>query len=228
MESGKKRRVVIGIPGNNFTDKFLLSWTMTLVELLKDGKNDIIVSPGYSSFVSFARMKTLGLDVLRGHDQKPFNGLDYDVFLTIDSDMVYTPKHVLELLDATDEFPIVSGLYMMADNHHFAAVKKMDPEYFVKNGSYKFITQSELEKEPSHIPVEYTGMGFFACRREVLDAMTYPYFWHPLVEIQGEGGILYRDQMSEDVAFCKNAQTAGFPITLCTNIRVGHEKRIVL
>jgi hypothetical protein len=228
MESAKKRRVIIGVPGNTFSDKFLMSWTTTLVELLKDSKNDILISPGYSSFVSFARMKTLGLDVLRGQDQKPFNGLDYDVFMTIDSDMVYTPKHVLQLLDATEEFPVVSGLYMMADNRHFAAVKTMDDEYFVDNGSYRFLTPQDMEKEPSRFPVGYAGMGFFACRKEVLDSMSYPYFWSPLVEIHGKDGKIYKDQASEDVAFCKNIQAAGYQVTLCSDIRVGHQKSVIL
>jgi hypothetical protein len=47
----------------------------------------------------FSRMKTLGLDVLRGADQKPFGGqVDYDVWLTIDSDIVFTPEQIVELL----------------------------------------------------------------------------------------------------------------------------------
>jgi hypothetical protein len=32
------------------------------------------------AYVTFSRMKTLGLDVLRGADQKPFGGqVDYDI-----------------------------------------------------------------------------------------------------------------------------------------------------
>jgi hypothetical protein len=43
-------------------------------------------------------MKTLGLDVLRGADQKPFGGqVDYDIWLTIDSDIVFTPEQLIEL-----------------------------------------------------------------------------------------------------------------------------------
>ena len=63
-----KRKIVIGIPGNSFTSKFLISWTSTLNALWESGKYDIVISPGVSSFVTFARMQTLGLDVLKGID----------------------------------------------------------------------------------------------------------------------------------------------------------------
>ena len=69
----KKKKVVIGLPGDNFSSKFLLAWTSTLNQLWESGKYDLIVSPGVSSYVTFARMQTLGLDVLRGIQQKPFD-----------------------------------------------------------------------------------------------------------------------------------------------------------
>jgi hypothetical protein len=53
----------------------------------------------YSSFVSFSRMKTLGLDVMRGATQVPFDGkVDYDVWLTIDSDIFLFPNKSLNSL----------------------------------------------------------------------------------------------------------------------------------
>ena len=82
-ELPKKKRIVIGIPGSSFSNHFLISWTRSLYALWESGKYEVIVSPGTSSFVPFARMKTMGLDVLRGQDQKPFNGLEYDIYITI-------------------------------------------------------------------------------------------------------------------------------------------------
>ena len=121
-----KRKIVIGIPGNSFTSKFLISWTSTLNALWESGKYDIVISPGVSSFVTFARMQTLGLDVLKGIDQKPFNGIDFDVWITIDSDIVYTPQQFMELVDSTLEHDVVSGVYRMVDLQHFAVVEKWD------------------------------------------------------------------------------------------------------
>ena len=226
-----KRKIVIGIPGNSFTSKFLISWTSTFNALWESGKYDIVISPGVSSFVTFARMQTLGLDVLKGIDQKPFNGIDFDVWITIDSDIVYTPQQFMELVDSTLEHDVVSGVYRMVDLQHFAVVEKWDTEYFGKNGTFKFWnneTYEEKKKEQKYHKVSYTGMGFMAITRKVLDCMVYPYFNSDLQEIKNSDGKIMRDITSEDVAFCKNIQAKGFDIMVNTNIRVGHEKQIVI
>jgi hypothetical protein len=233
----RKIKVVIGLPGNRFSDSFLICWTQCLAELIRNDEFEIIVSAGYSSFVSFARMKTLGLDVLRGHDQKPFNDSDYDVFLTIDSDIVFNAAQVKEMINGALSHGVVSGMYMMANGKHLAAVREWDENHFVANGSFKFLTPKEVEewlkdekrKEgDKYMEVSYAGMGFFAATKEVLNTLEYPYFWHPLIEIQGPDGKVYRDQCSEDVAFCRNLQAKGHKIFLHTGLRVGHEKSLVL
>jgi hypothetical protein len=174
-------------------------------------------------------MKTLGLDVLRGTDQKPFGGKEeYDVWLTIDSDIVFTPEQVIELLEDTKKYPVVSGLYRMQDMKHYACVKEWDLDYFKKNGSFQFMKVGEPEKEDKYTPVAYNGMGFFACRKEVLEKLTYPYFSYPLIEIEAEDGKILRDMCSEDVAFCKNVIDAGFDIVVNTDLIVGHEKTLVI
>jgi len=174
-------------------------------------------------------MKTLGLDVLRGVDQKPFLGkLDYDVWLTIDSDIIFTPEQLIELIKDTEKYPVVSGLYRMEDLTHYACVKEWDVEYFKRNGTFQFMKVEDLEGTPKYVPVAYNGMGFFACRREVLEKLKYPYFSYPLIEIEGKDGVLLRDMCSEDVAFCKNLTDAGIEVIVNTSLRVGHEKTLVI
>jgi hypothetical protein len=250
----KKTRVIIGLPGDNFSQAFMLSWTSALNTLWGTGRYEIMVAPGKSSFVSFARMQTLGLDVLRGKKQKPFNGEDYDVYVSIDSDVVFSPVQLIELIECTRLHPVVSGYYMMASNKQFAVVKDWDKAYFLKNGSFKFLEPADLEpyvkraidyaqdrkkaeeekkevppaREPEFLNVSYAGMGFFACRKEVLDALQYPYFFRELQKMRSQDGIEIVDMCSEDVAFCKNIQEAGYDVMLHTTLRVGHEKKVVL
>jgi len=250
----KKTRVIIGLPGDHFSQSFMLSWTAALNALWTSGRYEIIVSPGKSSYVSFARMQTLGLSVLRGKKQKPFNGEEYDVFVSLDSDVVFSPIQLVELIECTRLHPVVSGYYMMANNKEFAVVKEWDKTYFTKNGTFKFLEPSDVEphvkraveymqerkkaeeekrappapKEPEFLPVSYAGMGFFACRKEVLDALQYPYFNRDLQRMRAADGTELVDMCSEDVAFCKNIQDAGFDIMLHTTLRVGHEKSVVL
>ena len=218
--------VVVAFPGRSFSGKFLTNWSSTLLYLVRKGYK-IMMTNEYSSFVPFSRMKTLGLDVRRGKDQKPFGGkLEYDVWLTIDSDIVFTPEQVEELLEDTKKFPVVSGLYKMQDMCNYACVKDWDIEYFKMHGTFRFM--QEIPKHIKYVPVAYNGMGFFACRRGVIEKLEYPYFSYPLIEIETEDGKILRDMCSEDVAFCKNLSDKGFDVIVNTSIVVGHEKTLVI
>lgn len=222
------KKVIVALPGREYSGTFLMNWSQTLLILIQKGYTVKVVNE-YSSFVSFSRMKTLGLDVLRGAEQKPFGGsYDYDVWLTIDSDIVFKPEQVIELIEDTDKYPVISGIYRMADLKHYAAVKEWDIEYFKTHGSFKFIGVNELDRRRKYIKVAYNGMGFFACRREVLEKLKYPYFNYPLIEMEGEDGKVLKDMCSEDVAFCKNVIDAGYDIIVNTRMRVGHEKTLVI
>ena len=228
-----KKKIIFGLPGDTFSSKFLLSWTATINALWESKKYDIIISTGVSSFVTFARMQTLGLDVMRGIGQKPFDNIEFDVWITIDSDIIFTPQQVIELIESTDVHPVVSGMYRMSNLTSYAIVKDWDTEYFSKNGTFKFITPEEVtqwktETSLKYMPVNYTGMGFFAITRDVLRKMSYPYFNSDLQEIITDDGKILRDICSEDVAFCKNIQKLGIPIVINTDLRVGHNKLIVI
>lgn len=231
QEQLRKKRVIIAIPGDNFSSKFLISWTSALNALWESQKYDLVISPGVSSFVTFARMQTLGLDVLRGVQQKPFNNLEFDVWVTIDSDIIFSPNQLIDLIESTELHPVVSGMYRMSNLSNYAIVKEWNTDYFLKNGSFEFLTPEfvdtwKQETGLKFMPVNYTGMGFFAMRRDVLRKMTYPYFNAELQEIIGEDGLILRDICSEDVAFCKNIQKTNTPIVINTDIRVGHHKLI--
>ena len=221
-------KVIIALPGREFSGRFLMNWTETIIHLTRKGYHVNVVNE-YSSFVPFSRMKTLGLDVLRGADQKPFGGThDYDVWVTIDSDIIFTPEQLIELIEDTKKYPIASGLYRMVDLKHYACVKEWDTEYFKKTGSFQFMRPEDAEKEPKYIFTAYNGMGFFACRKGVIEKLKYPYFSYPLIEIEAEDGKILRDMCSEDVAFCKNLTDAGYKIMVNTHIVVGHEKTLVI
>ncbi len=250
----KKMRVIVGLPGDHFSQSFLLAWTQALYTLWNTNRYDIVVSPGKSSFVPFARMHTLGLNVLRGKNQKPFNGEEYDVFVSIDSDVVFSAAQLIELIECTKVHPVVSGYYMMANNKQFAVVKDWNKSYFAENGSFQFLEPKDVESqvktfvdameerkkaeenkeevkplpEPEFMKVAYTGLGFFACRKEVLDSLQYPFFNRELQKMRGKDGLELVDMCSEDVAFCKNIDDAAFDIMLNTRLRVGHEKAVVL
>ena len=215
-------KVIIALPGRTFSGGFMLNLLET-VQTLKSKNYNVMITNEYSSYVTYSRMKTLGLDVLRGADQKPFGGkIEYDVWVTVDSDIRFTPEQIIELIEDTNKYPVVSGLYRMEDLKHYACVKKWDVEHYITHGSFEFM-KSDEEIKDKYISVAYNGMGFFACRKGVIEKLKYPYFSYPLVEIDG-----LRETCSEDVSFCKNLTDAGFEITVNTSLRVGHEKTLVI
>lgn len=232
-EPVKLKKIIFALPGDNFSSKFMISWTSMLSKLWDTRKYDIMISPSTGSYVPFVRMHTLGLDTLRGHDQKPFNNQDFDVWVTIDSDIVFTPDQIIELIESTEEHPVVAGMYRMADLTNYAFVKDWDIEHFKKHGSFKFITPEEVETwkketEFKYYPVVYSGMGFMAVKKEVFDKISYPYFDSELEVIECDDGKIIKDICSEDVAFSKNINKAGYQIMINTNIRVGHIKPLII
>ena len=227
------KKVVFALPGDNFSSKFLIAWTATISKLWETRKYDIMISPATGSFVPFVRMTTLGLDVLRGEDQKPFNGQHFDIWITIDSDVVFTYEQVEKLIESTDTHPVVAGMYRMADLVNYAFVKDWDEAYFKTNGTFQFVKPEEIEKwknetDFKYFPVVYSGMGFMAVRKEVFDKIKYPYFDSDIVTLHTDDGKVIRDICSEDVSFCKKITNAGYQIMVNTEIRVGHIKSLII
>lgn len=252
QESNKRIRVVFCLPGRSFSNAFLIQWSETIVALERTGKYDMKLSNGYSSFVPFARAICLGASVQRGPKQKPFDGkIEYDVLVWIDSDIVFGPQQVMDLIDgALNDHPVVSGLYMMDDGKHFAAVKNWDDAYFAKNYTYEFLTGEDLPKEtkknelvekpvvtevvpdkepgtdtkePKYIPCAYAGMGFMAIRQGIIEKLDYPWFDHEPCKI---GDLV--ESCSEDVAFCRNLIENKIIDAIMVNprMRVAHEKPV--
>lgn len=229
-----RRRIILALPGDNFSSAFMMSLLASMNILLDNSKYQLIISPGVSSFVPFARMQTLGLNVLRGVEQKVFNGEEFNFWITIDSDQVFSPAHIIDLIESLETHPVVAGCYRMSNLTHYPVVENWDTDYFKKRGTFEFMSVEKLdtwrkENEGENFKkVAYAGMGFFGMRKEVLDAMKYPYFDSEKTTIDGDKGVVLQDIMSEDVAFCKNIEKAGYDIMLKTTLRVGHEKRVIL
>jgi len=99
-------------------------------------------------------------------------------------EIIMTNEYSSYVTDDTEKYPVVSGLYRMEDLTHYACVKKWDIDYFKKTGTFEFMKVEDFESTPKFIPVAYNGMGFFACRKGVIEKLKYPYFSYPLIEIE--------------------------------------------
>lgn len=209
------------MPGREYSREFLLAWSDLLMQASSKG-HQVMISQQYSSVVHFARAKCLGGDVLKGVDQKPFQGqVEYDAMMWIDSDIVFKPEDFFKLLESPHD--VTAGLYMMEDLQHLAVVKDWDEDHFQKTGSFKFLSPDELPSNEQYMEVAYAGMGWMMIRKGIVENIKYPWFWSDL-QIFGE----LKDMNSEDVAFCRALKAAGHPIYVDTKLRVGHQKKMII
>ena len=214
-------KIVFCMPGRSYSREFLLAWSDLLIQATAKG-HQCMISQQYSSVVHFARARCLGGDVLKGPDQKPFQGnVEYDAMMWIDSDMVFKPDDFFNLLESPHD--VTAGIYMMEDLQHLAVVKDWDEEYFSKTGTFKFLSPPDLESEPQYTPVSYAGMGWMLIRKGVLEDLKYPWFWSPLQQV---GDLV--DMSSEDVSLCKAMTAAGHQVYIDKKIRVGHQKAMII
>ena len=220
------KKVIFALPGREFSGRFLQGWTELVYACLQNGIQPIM-SQHYSPLLYYVRNMCLGGDILRGIDQKPFGGqFDYDYIMWIDSDIVFTPEHFFKLLQ--DDKDIVSGLYMMNDNIHYATVEDWDDEFYLKNGHFQFLNREMVQAKKGELfTADYTGFGWLLAKKGVFESLEYPWFQPMWTEYEIDGKIV-RDFTMEDVAFCKMIKEKGFDVWIDPNIIVGHEKMMVL
>jgi len=214
-------RIVFCLPGREYSREFLLAWSDLLMQASAKG-HQCMISQQYSSVVHFARAKCLGGDVLKGPDQKPFQGqVEYDAMMWIDSDIVFKPEDFFRILESPHD--VTAGAYMMEDLTHLAAVKEWNEDFFKQKGTFKFLRPDDIVGAAEYMEVAYAGMGWMLIRKGAVEDIKYPWFWSDLQKI---GDVV--DMNSEDVAFCKALAAAGHPVHLDTKIRVGHQKKMIL
>ena len=215
-------KIVFCMPGREYSREFLLCWSDLLMQAANKG-HQVMISQQYASVVHFARAKCLGGDVLKGKDQKPFQGeMEYDAIMWIDSDIVFKPEDFFNLLESPHD--VTAGVYMMEDLQHFATVEEWNKEYFAQKGTFKFLRPDDIIGAPQYKKVAYTGMGWMLIRKGVIEDLKYPWFQSNLENITDT----IVDMSSEDVSFCKALWDAGHPVHIDTKIRVGHQKKVII
>lgn len=218
-------KIIFCLPGREFTNNFLVSWTNLITSL---GKHNISwgLSQEYSVNRYFVCNACLGGNSLKGKNQKPFQGeVDYDYIMWIDSDQVFEPNHFFKLLDKAKKtkVDILSGLYLMQDGKHFATVEDWDLDFFKQNGHFQFLTRQDIEGRKDIFPVSYTGFGWLLVKKGVFESLDYPWVQPTWLEI---GGI--KEMTTTDCGFMHRAADKGFKTYIDPTIIVGHEKQMIL
>lgn len=215
-------RIIFCLPAKSFSTNWFNSWNLTLAEL-SNNKISYAYCVQYDPIVYYCRNKILGGDNTKGKKQLPWQGqIDYDYQVWIDSDIVWTPSDLFKLLSSNKN--IVSGLYHMSDGVNFPVVENLDYSHLKDYGTFRFLNDQELSKKPS-IPfkVSYTGFGFIAIKKGVMESLEYPWFQPKWISNE-----TFHDFCAEDVGFCWAAQEKGWEIFVDPNCIVKHEKTVLL
>jgi len=226
MTSIKDKTIIFCLPGRQYSGDFMISMLELLSYVSMNGGR-FKVSQQYSSMVNYARCKCAGADVSRGKHQKPFDGLEYDYMMWIDSDIRFNNELFQKLVDMDKD--IASGWYAQPGGaspggFYTPVVQTVDDEFFKQHGTYQFLTSEEMDEKKDLFKVDYIGFGWVLIKQGVFEKLEYPWFAPKLINI-GED---LQDVCSEDVSFCHDAKDAGFEIWLDPTCRVGHEKTLVI
>ena len=176
-EMVKGKAIVFCLPGRGVSYSYLKNFVQLCFDLVQSGAS-IQISQDYSSMVNFARCKCLGANVLRGPEQKPWDGkLKYDWQLWIDSDIIFNSEKFWQLVLMDQD--IAGGWYATEDGRTTSVAHWLDEDDFRSNGGVmNHETVESISKRRKPFTVDYTGFGWLLIKNGVFEheEMKYPWF----------------------------------------------------
>lgn len=207
------------LPGNNFSGKFLNSWTQTVLYLNSLNLN-IKYSFLYTPIVSETRNKLIGnLNLQHGQNlisSIPFNGkIKPKKVIFIDSDIAWSNEDIKILLNSDKD--IICGAYPV-DGFFYKGLN--GGLSVIKNG--RMLMPNEINfSEPYE--VDSCGFGFIAINFQIFQEIPAPWF-----NSYYKNFTEHIESVGEDVDFCEKVKKIGYKIYCDPKINLGHEKTRVL
>lgn len=144
-------------------------------------------------------------DTTLGKGCKPLNHVDRFIF--IDSDIDFKLEHLLKLINTDKD--IVGAPYLGHGTDYFQCFQISSQGIF----NYKpGLTGLQM--------VDAIATGFLAIKKKVFEAIPYPWFYHPIMSING-----MRKVAGEDFTFCVLAKKYGFDTWCDFDIKIEHKQR---
>ncbi|MCR4342203.1 MAG: hypothetical protein NUW01_20180 [Gemmatimonadaceae bacterium] len=151
-----------------------------------------------------------------------FLASDAEVFLSVDTDIIFDWHDAVQIAEQAVEHSIVVGAYTTRSPLRSFVTSALNPHEPV-----------EFFTDPTPVPIRWGATGFMAVHRRVFEALVkradmplchanedlrhYPFFLPFVVEEAGTHVML-----SEDYAFCERARQEGFTTYLNPAVRLGH------
>lgn len=218
--------IVVCRLGNHFSGNADDTWK-EFREFFEDKKRhnhniNIIEKRGYyQGNCYYARNLALGASTIRGKYQNPFqDNIKYDYILWIDSDSVYKPKDLLQLIDRN--LDIVGGWYKTQGGSINCGID-WDLDHFAKNGYFKPLNEIEIRKKTKPFECTWTGFGFMLVKYGVFETLEYPWFKPVWIDF-GDKYPDLEEFTSEDVGFACHARKSEYKIFVDPKVHIGHEK----
>ena len=224
----KPVNIILCIPGNKFSGKFIQSYSALLIHCMTHGIN-LDIQQMFSSNVYHTRECMVAMTVLT--DTKniaPFGGKHYDFSLWIDSDQVFTAEH-LELLLARMNDPKIDviGAAIKVHSGNEYAFGWFDEKLLEGKNELKRMTVTQMECKQKPIEVDYLGLAFTLVRKGVFEKIKFPWFqglpYNAIPACKNKEGM-----MGEDLSWCWRESQAGVKFYIDPLCQVGHEKETVL
>ena len=227
-------KIAFARPGWSYSSDWVSCWTDMMFYCAQKGI-EVIDCPASFHNIHMVRDMALGINMGRV-GQKPFNGdLDYTHILWIDSDQIWNTDDLQKLIDADED--IVSGWYTLSGTSgQGVCIGWCDVPTLIQKGGMLCMTKKEVKEarrnskglvDLASFNPQYEhpwiGMGFMLMKRGVLEKIPYPWFYDDCIRA---GSII--GNRGDDITFCKKAHEAGFRLYLHPEVRVGHQKSVVL
>lgn len=215
-------KVIFCLPGKQFSGRFIECWSTLLTFALNSGI-ECFVRNFYSSNIYLGRNLLLSQQK-KGTEKhpitlQPFEDLVYDYLMWIDSDMIFKPADFRKLIEY--DRPIVGGVARSGPDGQIACGD------FLESGEITFHTEKSVKEaernESGLVSIGWTGFAFLCIRNGVFESMPYPWF-RPILRKIGDLVCF----PSEDVGWSMTVKKIGWDMFVDPEMKIGHEKTVIL
>jgi hypothetical protein len=205
-----KTRIRVCVPYPNhgrISDECLRS----IDELLKVDSLEVAVHKVQTTSIGLGRNSGINMGASSAVRQ---GGWDWDYYLSLDADIGFKAEDVLKLLSSGKD--IISGAYQYRCDINKMVAGTLNKHGVCEHGTYLDWAETGIRK------VDWAGSGFVLIKREVFEAIDYPWYQEGVTTYTDDQGVVQACYVSDDIVFFTKAIKAGFEVYVDCDCKVAH------